>query len=90
MLTTSIGFFTFGGASVNHLTIGGVVLNSIGGILYIMVKYREKMGSIKRTLLPSSQNYVKTSDGDVHASLFRVSSRHRNKSVSSNDDSEIR
>ena len=43
VLTTIIGFFTFGGVPVTVLVILGVSLNTFGGAAYSYAKYAEKM-----------------------------------------------
>ena len=43
MITTVIGFFTFGGVAVNVLTLSGVLLNTMGGVLYVFSKYRDQV-----------------------------------------------
>ncbi|XP_048579399.1 UDP-galactose/UDP-glucose transporter 7 isoform X1 [Nematostella vectensis] len=43
VLTTFIGFFTFGGVPATFLTVSGVVLNTLGGVLYSYGKYMEKV-----------------------------------------------
>lgn len=43
VLTTIIGFYTFGGVAVTALTLSGVVLNTLGGALYSYAKYTENM-----------------------------------------------
>ena len=43
VITTVIGLFTFGGVPLSILTIAGIVLNTMGGILYGYGKYRDKM-----------------------------------------------
>ena len=53
VLTTTIGFFTFGGVPLTVFTVCGVVLNAVGGAVYVMVKYVEKMKS-REALLPST------------------------------------
>lgn len=58
VLTTIIGFFTFGGVPVTTLTILGVCLNSIGGILYSYAKYLEKkstLDALKSLILPQTE-----------------------------------
>lgn len=43
VVTTMIGFFTFGGVAVNMLTLSGVALNTMGGILYAYSKYCDQV-----------------------------------------------
>lgn len=38
-----IGFFTFGGVPATFLIISGIILNSLGGILYTYGKYLENV-----------------------------------------------
>ncbi|KAL9958289.1 hypothetical protein ACROYT_G035288 [Oculina patagonica] len=45
VLTTIIGFYTFGGVPVTVLTVIGVFLNTLGGALYSYAKYTENMAS---------------------------------------------
>lgn len=45
VLTTIIGFYTFGGVAATPLTLIGVSLNTLGGALYSYAKYSEKMAS---------------------------------------------
>lgn len=45
VLTTIIGFFTFGGIPVTVLVLLGVFLNTFGGALYSYAKYAETMTS---------------------------------------------
>ncbi len=57
VLTTVIGFFTFGGVPVTTLTVLGVTLNSMGGVLYSYAKYVEKkskLDAIKSIILPQT------------------------------------
>ena len=42
VVTTIIGFFTFGGVEPTVITVIGVTMNTIGGILYTFTKYKEK------------------------------------------------
>ena len=42
VITSIIGFFTFGGVRPTPLTVSGVALNAAGGILYTYIKYRER------------------------------------------------
>ncbi|XP_066911261.1 uncharacterized protein [Clytia hemisphaerica] len=42
VITSIIGFFTFGGVPPSALTLGGVSMNALGGALYTFAKYREK------------------------------------------------
>ena len=61
ILTTAIGFFTFGGLPATVLTVGGMVLNAVGGALYTYAKYIEKrreLQTVTSTLLstPSKEN----------------------------------
>ncbi|XP_028402898.1 UDP-galactose/UDP-glucose transporter 7-like [Dendronephthya gigantea] len=43
IITTIIGFFTFGGVAINLYTISGIILNTSGGILYFYTKYSEQV-----------------------------------------------
>lgn len=43
VITTLIGFFTFGGVAVNTYTLCGIVLNTFGGLLYFFTKYRDNI-----------------------------------------------
>lgn len=57
VLTTIIGFFTFGGVPATLLTILGVSLNTSGGALYSYAKYLEKkpqLDKIRNLMLPST------------------------------------
>ena len=57
VLTTLIGFFTFGGVPVTFFTIMGVSLNTFGGALYSYAKYLEKrsvLQSINNLFLPTN------------------------------------
>ena len=47
VLTTLIGFFTFGGVPVTFLTLSGVFLNTFGGVLYSYAKYLEKKAAFQ-------------------------------------------
>jgi len=47
VLTTFIGFFTFGGVPVTFLTVFGIFLNTFGGILYSYAKYVEKKAALQ-------------------------------------------
>ena len=63
VLTTIIGFFTFGGVPVTFLTVTGVALNTFGGILYTYAKYIEKkslLKSVHSILIPASQGTAAT------------------------------
>ena len=63
VLTTIIGFFTFGGVPVTFLTVTGVALNTFGGILYTYAKYIEKkalLKSVHSLLMPASQETATT------------------------------
>ena len=42
VITTIIGFFTFGGVPATLMTISGGTLNAFGGALYVYVRYSEK------------------------------------------------
>ena len=41
LLTTALGFFLFGKVQLSALGLGGVALNSVGGILYSVAKFVE-------------------------------------------------
>ncbi|XP_031556699.1 UDP-galactose/UDP-glucose transporter 7-like [Actinia tenebrosa] len=43
VLTTFIGFFTFGGVPATFLTITGIALNTLGSVLYTYGKYLENI-----------------------------------------------
>lgn len=43
VITTVIGFFTFGGVPITFLIVSGIVLNTIGGGIYTFAKYRENI-----------------------------------------------
>ena len=43
VITTIIGFFTFGGVPITFLIVAGIVLNTLGGAIYTFAKYQEKM-----------------------------------------------
>ena len=43
VLTTIIGFFTFGGVQATPLVLMGVLLNTLGGAAYSYAKYTEKV-----------------------------------------------
>lgn len=43
VLTTIIGFYTFGGVAATSLTLIGVSLNTLGGAFYSYAKYSENM-----------------------------------------------
>ena len=45
VITTFIGFFTFGGVPITLLNVGGITLNTIGGSMYTYTKYLEKKKS---------------------------------------------
>jgi len=51
VISTTVGFFTFGGASINFLTIGGLILNAGGGTIYVAVKYIEKCQKLSQAPL---------------------------------------
>jgi len=59
VVTTIIGFFTFGGVVLTVPTIGGVILNSFGGILYTYVKYSEKKTSAEHRTLNDNKAHNK-------------------------------
>ena len=42
VLTTLVGFFTFGGQPVTVMAVIGITLNAVGGVLYSLLKYFEK------------------------------------------------
>ena len=46
IITTIIGFFTFGGVAVNLYTLFGICLNTSGGILYFYTKYTDQVSQI--------------------------------------------
>ena len=43
VLTTVIGFFTFGGVYASGLIVVGIILNSFGGFMYSYAKYTERV-----------------------------------------------
>ena len=43
IITTIIGFFTFGGIAVNMYTLSGIFLNTSGGLLYFYTKYSDQV-----------------------------------------------
>ena len=43
IITTVIGFFTFGGVAVNLYILSGIILNTSGGILYFYTKYSDQV-----------------------------------------------
>ncbi|RDD39915.1 putative UDP-sugar transporter [Trichoplax sp. H2] len=47
LVTTIIGFFTFGGVPATTFTVAGVSINMIGAILYTYAKYKDKLTSNK-------------------------------------------
>ncbi|XP_065655152.1 uncharacterized protein LOC100197493 isoform X2 [Hydra vulgaris] len=42
VLTTLVGFLTFGGQPITFMVVAGITLNAIGGVLYTVLKYFEK------------------------------------------------
>lgn len=60
VITTIFGFFTFGGVVPTTLTVGGVMLNAFGGVLFTYVKYREK-----QVLIKSAERQLKVIARDV-------------------------
>eukprot|EP00795_Rhopilema_esculentum_P013526 gene13526-4408_t len=68
VLTTLIGFFTFGGVPVSFFTIMGVGLNTFGGALYSYAKYLEKrsvLRSISNLFLPTNASDVAEKGNEV-------------------------
>lgn len=53
--STVLGFVLLGGVDVHGLNVAGLVINTLGGILYSIVKYREKKA---RKQFPKSQTFV--------------------------------
>ena len=43
IITTIIGFFTFGGVALNLYILSGIILNTSGGILYFYTKYSDQV-----------------------------------------------
>lgn len=50
LLTTALGFFLFGRVRLSKLGLGGVALNSVGGILYSVAKFVEHRRLPPKTL----------------------------------------
>lgn len=81
VLTTIIGFFTFGGVPVRWLTIIGVFLNTLGGVQYSYAKYTEKMTSEIEKHFHKHTIRVKSGSTDEHMDKKKngfVSPGHKN------------
>ena len=59
IVQTAIGMFTFGGVSINILTVTGISVNLFGGVLYTYTKYQQTGESRE-----SSLTEVSTSESD--------------------------
>ena len=68
IVQTVIGFFTFGGISINLFTMLGIGMNLGGGILYTFVKYyanQRKVAKAKQKRLDSEANLIKVANGYI-------------------------
>lgn len=76
VLTTFIGFFTFGGVPATSLTVLGVVLNTLGGVLYSIAKYLEKKASLRSvhdiTMQSSSGGGGRSQNSDIEKGIDDV------------------
>lgn len=69
-----MGFFTFGGVPITALTVAGVTLNSIGGLVYVYVKYNQKQSQLKEII--SKADSDKLENGTVNPSADKEDSPH--------------
>ena len=73
VLTTVIGFFTFGGVPITFLTLPGIFLNTFGGILYSYAKYMEKkaaLQSVHNVTIQLSEDEHTTKENSVQDITF--------------------
>lgn len=80
VLTTVIGFFTFGGVHVNNTGLAGIVLNTMGGVLYTLFKFLES----KR-----KESRGGTSSGSISGSSAGAASSRFQKETSSNSNDSL-
>ena len=69
IITTIIGFFTFGGVAVNLYTLSGICLNTSGGILYFYTKYSDQVSQkLQQEYMADHEVNVesRTANGDVN------------------------
>lgn len=61
VLTTALGFFFLGGVQFNLLNVVGILLNTVGGVCYTFIKYREKNNpkDVWRSASPRSPSKLK-------------------------------
>jgi len=72
IVQTVIGFFTFGGISINLFTMLGIGMNLSGGVLYTFVKYytnQRKAAKAKQKRFDSEANLVKLANGYIQESV---------------------
>ena len=65
VLTTIIGFFTFGGVHVNGTGFAGIILNTLGGVLYTFFKYIESQQKSSSNISTSSKLASNTRNENV-------------------------
>ncbi|XP_063723748.1 uncharacterized protein LOC134851548 [Symsagittifera roscoffensis] len=65
VLTTIIGFFTFGGVHVNGTGFAGIILNTLGGVLYTFFKYIESQKKSTSNISTSSKLASNTRNENV-------------------------
>ncbi|CAB3977499.1 UDP-galactose UDP-glucose transporter 7 isoform X5 [Paramuricea clavata] len=69
IITTIIGFFTFGGVAVNLYTLSGIILNTSGGILYFYTKYSDQVRQkLQQEYMSDHVINVEAANGDVNKS----------------------
>ncbi|XP_057303238.1 uncharacterized protein LOC130640731 [Hydractinia symbiolongicarpus] len=87
VITTIIGFFTFGGVHFTFLAVGGVTLNAIGGVLYTYVKYKEKKNQIHLLLNTPLRSPLRRSNSKTSETANGMITRHRLDSGCDTDES---
>ena len=52
VITTVVGFFTFGGVAPTPLTLIGITVNTVGAVSYAWAKYTEKQAKLSNKQSP--------------------------------------
>lgn len=95
VLTTIIGFFTFGGIPVTVLVLLGVFLNTFGGALYSYAKYAETMTSgiekhfHKHTIRVKSDESTAEHTGNVKNGFVSLVHDHDHKAKNGVNTTEL-
>ena len=67
LITTIIGFFTFGGVAINLYTLSGIILNTSGGILYFYTKYSDQVRQkLQQEYMSDHVINIEAVNGDVN------------------------